>query len=68
MALLDGLYIVPQWLKYKFGGPGTPKKFGALLSAEGALLNLLVPLTAVHGARERSPAILGAQERRSPSL
>jgi len=48
------LYI--QWLKYKFGSPGTLKKFGALLSAEGALRNLFVPLT-LCGARERSPAI-----------
>jgi len=38
-----------QWLKYKFGGPGTLKKSGALLSAEGAIFHLLVPLTAAYG-------------------
>jgi len=38
-----------QWLKYKFGGPGTLKKIGALLYTEGAPLNVLVPLRAVWG-------------------
>ena len=55
-----------QWL-YKFGGPGTLTKFRALLSAEGPPLNLLVPLM-LCGARERSPAICRAQERRSPAF
>jgi len=41
---------IMQWLKYKFGGPGALKKFGAVLSAEGALRNLFVPLTPVWGA------------------
>ena len=36
-----------QWFKYKFGGPGGLKKIGALLSVEGVLGNLLVPLTPV---------------------
>jgi len=36
-----------QWLKYKFGGPGTLKKIGALLQAEGAPLNVLVPVRTV---------------------
>jgi len=38
-----------RWLKYKFGGPGTLKKFGSLLQTEGTPVNLLVPLTAVWG-------------------
>ena len=38
-----------QWLKYEFGGPGALNKFGALLSAEGALRNLFVPLTPLLG-------------------
>jgi len=32
-----------QWLKYKFGSTGALKKFGTLLSAEGALRNLFIP-------------------------
>jgi len=47
--VLDGesglVFRCIQSLKYKFGGPGTLKKFGALLQTEGAPLNLLVPLT-----------------------
>jgi len=47
-----------QWLKYKFSGPGALKKFGPLLSAEGALRNLFVPLTPAWGPGMASPAFL----------
>ena len=46
---LHGYVAYNQWLKYKFGVQELRKNIGALLSTEGALLNLRVPLTAVWG-------------------
>ena len=51
--------VMMQWLKCKFGGPGTLTKFGALLQAEGTPLNLLVQLTAVWGLGTLASNFLG---------
>jgi len=59
-----------QWLNYKFGAhAGTPKKFRALLPAEGAPLKLLVPIILCDvGPVNARQQLLGAHECRSPLL
>ena len=67
-TVLPATHTFIQWLKYQFRGPRTLEKFGALLEAERASLNLLVPITSVWGLGTFANNFLGAQERRSPAF